>query len=626
MRGRNGFTLTELLAVIAIIAILTLMVVPAVIKMYNENVIKAMHIQESEIKEAADLYIEDHCDDPIDHSVICPSSYEEKNADEEKYICLSDLQVKSDKYIDKVKFKSYSCNGIIIYQKDDETNLYTNSNVYLYCGDNSKGDYKYMTDENFNPAKYSRCNIKANNDMYYFQIMEEKLSEIYSLLQNEMELVVQASNETNTSDEIKNIKNSVLKLNKKIDNIYDFEYLNYKILHKDNDLTGKYVVKVINSNKLGLNNLTFSDYKNDIKVVSEAIKDVSYFRSYLSAEQNSLEYRLDYKKCNDNDCKINVVKNIVLRISELAYSMAYGTTNNDDDFISVNLEVQKLFENLDYFSNDMNDNSISKKSIFPNGVDTLTKENSKKVYEDASKYIKNNLNNNLNYTDTWKNQISMYNVINGSLDSISSIVDRQAELINSCITSSLTNGDKNEIDKELASLYNEIENIKKSTLYNTIEVFNDSDYYKDYLIYDLSDLDLKKISCSNGSTSSKTISNYKRKMNLNIISVNANINKANKIIEFVECSKNNCALTSVKDILNIMMSLANDAINASDNVREEYNIQYNVYFKTLNHIAEISKNSNYSVEELGLVNTNILTSSAASSVKTLISNKLSNIK
>lgn len=456
--------------------------------------------------------------------------------------------------------------------------------------------------------------------------MEEKLSEIHSLLQNEMELVVQASNETNTSDEIKNIKNSVLKLNKKIDNIYDFEYLNYKILHKDNDLTGKYVVKVINSNKLGLNNLTFSDYKNDIKVVSEAIKDVSYFRSYLSAEQNSLEYRLDYKKCNDNDCKINVVKNIVLRISELAYSMAYGTTNNDDDFISVNLEVQKLFENLDYFSNDMNDNSISKKSIFPNGVDTLTKENSKKVYEDASKYIKNNLNNNLNYTDTWKNQISMYNVINGSLDNISSIVDRQAELINSCITSSLTNGDKNEIDKELASLYNEIENIKKSTLYNTIEVFNDSDYYKDYLIYDLSDLDLKKISCSNGSTSSKTVSNYKRKMNLNIISVNANINKANKIIEFVECSKNNCALTSVKDILDIMMSLANDAINASDNVREEYNIQYNVYFKTLNHIAEISKNSNYSVEELGLVNTNILTSSAASSVKTLISNKLSNIK
>lgn len=516
--------------------------------------------------------------------------------------------------------------GIIIYQKDDDTDLYTNANVYLYCGDDGNGEYNYVTDEDINPAKYSRCNIKANNDMYYFQIMEEKLSEIHSILQRENELNVQIGNETNTSEEIANIKKEMLELNDNINKIYDYEYLNYKILHKDNELTGKYVVRIVSTSGLNLDNLTYSDYKNDEKIIQEAISNISYFRSYLGAEQNALEYRLEFNKCSDNNCKLDVVKEMVARIYEISYGATYSTTYNDNDLISINLEVQKLFDNLDIFSKNINDNSISKNSIFPNGKDTLTKDNSKKVYLDASKYIKNNLNNNLNYTDTWKNQISMYNVINGSLDSISSIVDRQAELINSCITSSLTNGDKNEIDKELASLYNEIENIKKSTLYNTIEVFNDSDYYKDYLIYDLSDLDLKKISCSNGSTSSKTISNYKRKMNLNIISVNANINKANKIIEFVECSKNNCALTSVKDILNIMMSLANDAINASDNVREEYNIQYNVYFKTLNHIAEISKNSNYSVEELGLVNTNILTSSAASSVKTLISNKLSNIK
>lgn len=625
MRGRNGFTLTELLAVIAIIAILTLMVVPAAIKTYNENVIKAMHVQESEVKEAANLFIEDYCEDPLDHSKVCPSSYETTNSIDEKYVCLSDLQGK-DSYIKEVKYKSDSCKGIIIYQKDDDTDLYTNANVYLYCGDDGNGEYNYVTDEDINPAKYSRCNIKANNDMYYFQIMEEKLSEIHSILQRENELNVQIGNETNTSEEIANIKKEMLELNDNINKIYDYKYLNYKILHKDNELTGKYVVRIVSTSGLNLDNLTYSDYKNDEKIIQEAISNISYFRSYLGAEQNALEYRLEFNKCSDNNCKLDVVKEMVARIYEISYGATYSTTYNDNDLISINLEVQKLFDNLDIFSKNINDNSISKNSIFPNGVDTLTKENSKKVYEDASKYIKNNLNNNLNYTDTWKNQISMYNVINESLDSISSIVDRQDELINSCITSSLTNGDKNEIDKELASLYNEIENIKKSTLYNTIEVFNDSDYYKDYLIYDLSDLDLKKISCSNGSTSSKTVSNYQRKMNLNIISVNANINKANKIIEFVECSKNNCALTSVKDILDIMMSLANDAINASDNVREEYNIQYNVYFKTLNHIAEISKNSNYSVEELGLVNTNILTSSAASSVKTLISNKLSNIK
>ena len=112
---------------------------------------------------------------------------------------------------------------------------------------------------------------------------------------------------------------------------------------------------------------------------------------------------------------------------------------------------------------------------------------------------------------------------------------------------------------------------------------------------------------------------------MNNISINANINKSNKLIEFIECSSNICALDSVKDILDIMLSLADNAISADNNAREEYNIQYSTYFKALNHISEISENTNYSVEGLGLLNTNILTSSAASSVRTLITNKLSNI-
>lgn len=82
---------------------------------------------------------------------------------------------------------------------------------------------------------------------------------------------------------------------------------------------------------------------------------------------------------------------------------------------------------------------------------------------------------------------------------------------------------------------------------------------------------------------------------------------------------------SVKDILDIMMSLADNAISADNSAREEYNIQYSTYFKALNHILEISENTNYSFKGLELLNTNILTSSAASSVKTLISNKLSSI-
>lgn len=162
MKNKKGFTLIELLAVIAILAILTLMAVPSVIKIYNESVIKAMHVQENKVKDAANLFVEDYCEDSLDHSKVCPSSYKTTNSSGEKYICLSDLQG-TDSYIKNVKYKSDSCKGIITYQKDTGTDLYTIVNVYLYCGDDEKGEYNYVTDEYINPAKYSRCNIKTNN-------------------------------------------------------------------------------------------------------------------------------------------------------------------------------------------------------------------------------------------------------------------------------------------------------------------------------------------------------------------------------------------------------------------------------------------------------------------------------
>ncbi|MGM9874622.1 MAG: BspA family leucine-rich repeat surface protein [Bacilli bacterium] len=154
---KNGFTLTELLAVIAIISILTLMAVPAVIKIYNDGVIKTMRVQENEIKHAANLFIEDYCNDPLDHSLICPQSYS-KPVNNKKVVCLSDLQNSKDKYISNVKYKDSDCKGYVTYYLDENTGIYGNEKTYLFCGLKEDGTYEYITDNNYDTKEYCSCN------------------------------------------------------------------------------------------------------------------------------------------------------------------------------------------------------------------------------------------------------------------------------------------------------------------------------------------------------------------------------------------------------------------------------------------------------------------------------------
>ena len=154
---KNGFTLTELLAVIAIISILTLMAVTAVIKIYNDSVIKTMHVQENEIKHAANLFVEDYCNDPLDHSLICPQSYS-KPVNNKKVVCLSDLQNSKDKYISSVKYKDSDCKGYVTYYLDENTGIYGNEKTYLFCGLKEDGTYEYVTDNNYDIKEYCSCN------------------------------------------------------------------------------------------------------------------------------------------------------------------------------------------------------------------------------------------------------------------------------------------------------------------------------------------------------------------------------------------------------------------------------------------------------------------------------------
>ena len=62
---KKGFTLIELIAVMAIVGVLSIMIVPNVIKLLNGSMEDTMKITENEVVDAANLYVEDYCRNPI---------------------------------------------------------------------------------------------------------------------------------------------------------------------------------------------------------------------------------------------------------------------------------------------------------------------------------------------------------------------------------------------------------------------------------------------------------------------------------------------------------------------------------------------------------------------------------
>ena len=126
--NKKGFTLVEIIAVIALIAVVMIIIAPNLIKTLGDSTTKAMKIQEKEVAEAGLLYLEDHCKNPIEDK-RCDLENMQINSLDYTYNGYIDLQkLINEKYIEPVEISGVECTGYVrIYDNKSE--------ACLVCGD-----------------------------------------------------------------------------------------------------------------------------------------------------------------------------------------------------------------------------------------------------------------------------------------------------------------------------------------------------------------------------------------------------------------------------------------------------------------------------------------------------------
>lgn len=146
---KKGFTLVELLAVIAILGMIVVIAVPNVMDIFKSSNEGMMISQETSVLDAANIYLNDYCIHPIYHSSICSVNRYDDSDSNKVYLCLGN--VISTGRIGSVYFKgSTECRGFIVYDKDATEINYSNGKVFLKCGDEyitaDKDDASITTD------------------------------------------------------------------------------------------------------------------------------------------------------------------------------------------------------------------------------------------------------------------------------------------------------------------------------------------------------------------------------------------------------------------------------------------------------------------------------------------------
>lgn len=131
---KKGFTLVELLVIIGLIGLLLVIIVPSTIKILDSSIENTMKIQEEEIEDAAQMYLEDFCKTPIDNTKTCTLS---KTVTDGIAYFNGEINLNilvSNNYIDEIKLRDQDCTGKVIFSKNEAQAFLNCGNLYTTDG------------------------------------------------------------------------------------------------------------------------------------------------------------------------------------------------------------------------------------------------------------------------------------------------------------------------------------------------------------------------------------------------------------------------------------------------------------------------------------------------------------